>query len=97
MVHSDAAQEATAQNAAIGQDFLWLGSLLPCELGQHGDALRGFSFCPKGNKWLMTVRVTLDGTPSVAFTCCGTPIACVASFKKRWDDETLEFFPDRYV
>lgn len=85
------------QYVAIGKDWVWLTSILPCEMAQHGDEFRGLSFSPKGNGWLMTVRVTLDATPSVAFTMTGTPAACVASFRKRWDAETLQFFPDRYA
>jgi hypothetical protein len=83
--------------ARIGQDWEWLSSILPCEMAQHGDELRGVSVAPKGNQWLMTVRVTINGIPSVVFTCTGTPTACVASFRKRWEAETLQLFPDRYA
>ena len=94
---ADPNESIADQERRIGRDFLWLTSLLPCEMGQSGDEFRGLSIAPKGNKWLMTVRVTVDGTPSVVFTCTGTPIACVGSFRKRWEDETLQLFPDRYA
>jgi len=94
---ADPSEAIAAQQQMIGQDFLWLTSILPCEMGQSGDEFRGLSIVPKGNKWLMTVRVTVEGTPSVVFTCTGTPIACVGSFRKRWLDETAQFFPDRYA
>jgi len=81
----------------IGHDWVWMTSILPCELAQNGAEFRGVSFSPKGRQWLMTVRLTLEGTPQVVFTCTGTPSACVASFRKRWDAETLQFFPDRYA
>lgn len=86
-----------SQYAGLGQDWSWLTSLLPCEMAQNGDEFRGLSLCPKGSQWLMTVRVTLDGIPSVAFTMAGSASACVSSFRKRWEGETLQVFPDRYV
>lgn len=94
---SDPKVDLEVQWMAVGKEWIWLTSILPCEMAQNGDSFRGLSLAPKGKQWLMTVRLTLDDTPSVAFTCCGTPTACVASFKKRWDAETLQFFPDRYV
>lgn len=89
--------ELEGSQAVVGRDWMWLTSILPCELAQNGDEFRGLSFSPKGRQWLMTLRVTIDGTPSVVFTCTGNPTACVASFRGRWEKETLQFFPDRYA
>jgi len=97
MPSSDPNAEIALQDAAVGRDWQWLTGALPMTMAQNGDIFRGFSVCPKVNQWLMTVRVTIEGVAQVAFTCTGTPSACVASFRKRWDDETLQFFPDRYV
>jgi len=85
------------QAEAIGRDWLWLTSILPCEMVKNGDELRGFSFSPRGLRWLMTVRVVVEGVQQVVFTCTGTPTACVVSFRKRWDEETLQYFPDKYA
>lgn len=97
MSSTDPNESILKTEASIGHDWIWLTSLLPCEMAQSGDEFRGLSFSPKGNQWLMTVRVTLDGVPAVAFTCCGTPTACVVSFRKRWEAENLQFFPDKYA
>jgi len=39
----------------------------------------------------------VEGVQQVVFTCTGTPTACVVSFRKRWDEETLQYFPDKYA
>jgi len=93
----DPSRGIRARHEEIGSDWEWLGSLLPCELAQSGNELRGFSFRPTRNQWLLTVRVTLEGTLGVVFTSTGTPTGCVASFRERWTAGRCQVFPDRYA
>jgi hypothetical protein len=82
---------------AVAKDWWWLCEGLGQELRQKGDDLRGFSLTQKSNGVLLTIRLVLDGIPSVVFINRRTASDCVAKARHKWDEETLTFFPDRYA
>lgn len=58
---------------------------------------RGCSFRQRDNVCLLTVRSSWGGTQDVAFITCRTPTGCVSLFCKKWHDDTLAWYPDKYA
>lgn len=80
-----------------GLPFFWLFERLRVLLLESGEELRGFSFSSKPDGWLLCVRMTDESIPVVVFSKKLAPMDCIANLKRRYEEGTLQIFPDRFA
>lgn len=63
---------------------------------QGGWQYDGHSWKESAYLGCLTVKATVDGVPSVAFTNAKTPIASMRIFLRKVDADLIEWVPDKY-
>lgn len=63
---------------------------------QNGLRLHGFSSRQKGDQTILTVKVSQDGVPLVAFITGSTTIGCIERLLDLFEDDRLTWRKDKY-
>ncbi|MGB7033874.1 MAG: hypothetical protein WBF29_20740 [Syntrophobacteria bacterium] len=65
-------------------------------LSQNGLTLMGHQVRRKNGQWLLTVKVTQNDTPLIAYITSGTPTGCIRLFVTQLETDRLRWSQDRY-
>lgn len=68
----------------------------PCETSQSDDPLTGFSFRQEERQGLLVVRRLREDVHEVCFINGRTFVDCVRIYVRKWLEDTLRWYPDRF-
>lgn len=86
-------REASDQDLRV---LWWLHTYMWNECSQFSMELRGWSFRPEQETCRLTVRVRMEGIPRVAFTTGRTPTDCAVIFCRKFYNDTVQWYDDKY-
>lgn len=76
--------------------LVWYFLYLQNVLSQFGLEYKGSVFRQGEAQCLLVTKAYRGATQLVAYTSGRTTIDCVRIFVRKWHDDSLEWFPDRY-
>ena len=79
------------------RSLVWLFLYGTNVFSQLGRDWRGVSFRQSDETCSMVVRSGFGGVLDVAFVTGRTPIDCVRIFCRKWHNDTLAWYPDKYA
>jgi len=77
--------------------LVWYFLYVQNVLSQFSTEWTGCVFRQSEESCLFVTKAVREGTPQVVYVTARTPIDCVRVFVRKWHNDTLEWYPDRYA